>query len=172
MLHCGIEKGSNFIPFHSHNAALSENQCHDNALWGSTIWPIQWHISSNPTSHALCTSYCTHMLTGRVKILVSDLVFIEWNGCIMGITSTPHGYPIHTSRVSHAYLKGVTCMSHGYYKHTTWVSHHTSMVSDACHMQGCECPKIKNQCTNMWHDQGEWVGCREYWFWVTGLKRW
>ena len=24
----------------------------------------------------------------------------------------------------------------------------------------------------MWHDQGEWVGCREYWFWVTGLKRW
>ena len=24
----------------------------------------------------------------------------------------------------------------------------------------------------MWHDQGEWVGCREYWLWVTGLKRW
>ena len=22
----------------------------------------------------------------------------------------------------------------------------------------------------MWHDQGEWVGCGEYWFWVTGLK--
>ena len=25
---------------------------------------------------------------------------------------------------------------------------------------------------HMRHDQGEWVGCREYWFWVTGLKRW
>ena len=25
---------------------------------------------------------------------------------------------------------------------------------------------------HLWHDQGEWVGCREYWFWVTGLKRW
>ena len=24
----------------------------------------------------------------------------------------------------------------------------------------------------MWHDQGEWVGCQEYWFWVTGFKRW
>ena len=24
----------------------------------------------------------------------------------------------------------------------------------------------------MWHDQGEWVGCREYWFWATGLKGW
>ena len=24
----------------------------------------------------------------------------------------------------------------------------------------------------MWHDQGEWVGCREYSFWVTGLKIW
>ena len=24
----------------------------------------------------------------------------------------------------------------------------------------------------MWHDQREWVRCREYWFWVTGLKRW
>ena len=23
----------------------------------------------------------------------------------------------------------------------------------------------------MWHDQEEWVGCREYWFWVTALKR-
>ena len=34
MLHCGIEKGSDFIPFHSHNAALSDNQCHDNALLG------------------------------------------------------------------------------------------------------------------------------------------
>ena len=22
--------------------------------------------------------------------------------------------------------------------------------------------------THLWHDQGEWVGCREYWFWVTG----
>ena len=21
---------------------------------------------------------------------------------------------------------------------------------------------------NMWHDQGEWVGCQEYWFWDTG----
>ena len=27
-------------------------------------------------------------------------------------------------------------------------------------------------CKYMWHDQGQWVGCREYWFWVTGLKRW
>ena len=26
--------------------------------------------------------------------------------------------------------------------------------------------------SHIWHDQGEWVGCREYWFWVTGLKRW
>ena len=25
---------------------------------------------------------------------------------------------------------------------------------------------------HMWHDQGEWVGCRGYWFWVTGLKTW
>ena len=25
---------------------------------------------------------------------------------------------------------------------------------------------------NMWHDQGEWVGCWEYRFWVKGLKRW
>ena len=27
MLHCGIEKGANLLPFHSHNAALSDNQC-------------------------------------------------------------------------------------------------------------------------------------------------
>ena len=26
--------------------------------------------------------------------------------------------------------------------------------------------------THMWHDQGEWVRCRYYWFWFTGLKRW
>ena len=40
--------------------------------------------------------------------------------------------------------------------------------------------KMKNEawrCHSMivlylWHDQGEWVGCWEYWFWVTGLKRW
>ena len=24
----------------------------------------------------------------------------------------------------------------------------------------------------MWHDQGEWVRCRKYWFWDTGIKRW
>ena len=23
---------------------------------------------------------------------------------------------------------------------------------------------------HLWHDQGEWVGCRKYWFWATGLK--
>ena len=27
-------KGIKFYPFHSHNAALSNNQCHDNALLG------------------------------------------------------------------------------------------------------------------------------------------
>ena len=25
---------------------------------------------------------------------------------------------------------------------------------------------------DMWHDLDEWVRCREYWFWVTDLKRW
>ena len=25
---------------------------------------------------------------------------------------------------------------------------------------------------HLWHGQGEWVGCREYWFWVSGIKRW
>ena len=24
----------------------------------------------------------------------------------------------------------------------------------------------------MWHDQGEQVGCQEYWFWVISWKRW
>ena len=26
--------------------------------------------------------------------------------------------------------------------------------------------------TNMWHDQGELVGCWEYWFWVTSFHKW
>ena len=43
MLHCGIEKGSNFIPFHSHNE-LWQHYPIINAMtmhfWGSTIWPI------------------------------------------------------------------------------------------------------------------------------------
>ena len=30
----------------------------------------------------------------------------------------------------------------------------------------------KTEESDMWHDQGEWVGCQEYWFWDTGLKRW
>ena len=30
----------------------------------------------------------------------------------------------------------------------------------------CIFARLKNK--HMWHDQGEWVGCREYWFGVTG----
>ena len=32
--------------------------------------------------------------------------------------------------------------------------------------------QAKSHVADMWHNQGEWVRCWEYWFWVTGLDRW
>ena len=32
--------------------------------------------------------------------------------------------------------------------------------------------ELTSQSSYMWHEQGEWVICWEYWFWVIGWKKW
>ena len=31
---------------------------------------------------------------------------------------------------------------------------------------------LARKVTYIWHDQVKWIGCQEYWFWVTGFTRW